>query len=49
MVFIKVCPVLKSLPQIGTPLSSASLVKAGISTDQIRRAVGKRNADLSAA
>src|SRR3712207_8805068 len=30
--FIHVWPVLKSLPAMGTPLSSASLVRAGMST-----------------
>ena len=32
MVFINVCPVLKSLPQIGTPCCRASSVIAGTST-----------------
>src|SRR5216684_6773568 len=32
MVFIKVCPVLKSLPQIGTPCCRARPVSAGTST-----------------
>ena len=31
-VFIHVCPVLKSFPMIGTPLSLASWISAGVST-----------------
>jgi hypothetical protein len=49
MVFIKVCPVLKSLPQIGTPLSSASFVSAGISTDRFGAPLANGTPDLRAA
>ena len=34
MVFIQVWPVLKSLPEIGTPRSLASCTSAGISTER---------------
>ncbi len=34
IVFMRVCPVLKSLPAIGTPFARAISLNAGMSTDR---------------
>ena len=46
IVFISVWPVLKSLPQIGTRLVSASSMQRRNIDGQVRRAVGERHARL---
>ena len=43
-VFIQVWPVLKSLPEIGTPFSIRELEQRGNVDGQIRRAIAERHA-----
>jgi hypothetical protein len=49
IVFISVWPVLKSLPQMGTLLSSANCMIAGMSTVKFGAPLAKGHADLRAA
>jgi len=49
IVFIQVWPVLKSLPEIGTPLSLASCTSAGRSTERFGAPLQKGMPSISAA
>jgi hypothetical protein len=49
MVFISVCPVLKSLPQIASLFLSASVINAGMSTVRFGAPFANGIPDLSAA
>ena len=49
IVFINVCPVLKSLPQIASLFLSASVISAGISTVRFGAPFAKGIPDFSAA